>query len=73
MVVEYVNGGDLYSLLKKYGYFNEKMTKMYIAGKILLKKHYRYYFINLEIVLALEYLHNMHIVHRDLKVIFYFL
>merc|ERR1712137_772458 len=49
--MEYINGGDLYSLLGAMGCFEEQMAKMYAA----------------EIVLALEYLHEKGIVHRDLK------
>jgi serine/threonine protein kinase len=51
MVMEYMPGGDLYSLLKVLCYFDEPITKHYIA----------------EIVLALEYLHKHGIAHRDLK------
>jgi serine/threonine protein kinase len=51
MVMEYLNGGDLYSLLKNLILFDESMTRMYIA----------------EVILALEYLHSQGIVHRDLK------
>jgi len=51
LVMEYANGGDLFSLLQKFGALDESMAKMYIA----------------ETVLALEYLHSQGIVHRDLK------
>eukprot|EP00252_Welwitschia_mirabilis_P013012 TRINITY_DN2875_c0_g1_i1.p1 TRINITY_DN2875_c0_g1~~TRINITY_DN2875_c0_g1_i1.p1 ORF type:complete len:1348 (-),score=299.53 TRINITY_DN2875_c0_g1_i1:796-4839(-) len=51
LVMEYLNGGDLYSLLRNLGCLEEDMARVYIA----------------EIVLALEYLHSLHIVHRDLK------
>lgn len=51
MVMEYMPGGDLYSLLKAMSYFEEDMAKFYMA----------------EIVLAVEYLHSRHITHRDLK------
>ncbi|MQL70821.1 hypothetical protein Taro_003095, partial [Colocasia esculenta] len=51
LVMEYLNGGDLYSLLRNLGCLDEDMTRMYIA----------------EVVLALEYLHSMNVVHRDLK------
>ncbi|XP_057469292.1 probable serine/threonine protein kinase IRE4 isoform X1 [Actinidia eriantha] len=51
LVMEYLNGGDLYSLLRKVGCFEENVARSYIA----------------ELVLALEYLHSLGIVHRDLK------
>ncbi|KAK3820154.1 MAG: serine/threonine protein kinase 15, partial [Benniella sp.] len=51
LVMEYVIGGDLSSLLAVFGTFEEDMAKMYIA----------------ECVLALEYLHANGITHRDLK------
>jgi len=50
-VMEYLNGGDLASLLQNLQYFDENMTRQYIA----------------ETVLALEYLHARDIIHRDLK------
>lgn len=49
--MEYLNGGDLYALLKNLVCFDEEMTRMYIA----------------EVILALEYLHSKSIIHRDLK------
>ncbi|XP_019072057.1 probable serine/threonine protein kinase IRE4 isoform X2 [Vitis vinifera] len=51
LVMEYLNGGDLYSLLRKLGCLEEDVARIYIA----------------ELVLALEYLHSLGIVHRDLK------
>ncbi|KAG0337549.1 hypothetical protein BG004_007604 [Podila humilis] len=51
LVMEYVIGGDLSSLLSVFGSFDEDMARMYIA----------------ECVLALEYLHLNGITHRDLK------
>uniref|UniRef100_A0A7N0V4L3 non-specific serine/threonine protein kinase n=1 Tax=Kalanchoe fedtschenkoi TaxID=63787 RepID=A0A7N0V4L3_KALFE len=51
LVMEYLNGGDLYSLLKNLGCLDEDMARIYIS----------------EIVLALEYLHSMNVIHRDLK------
>ncbi|KAI7828217.1 kinase-like domain-containing protein [Gamsiella multidivaricata] len=51
LVMEYVIGGDLSSLLAVFESFEEDMAKMYIA----------------ECVLALEYLHSNGITHRDLK------
>ncbi|XP_051139448.1 probable serine/threonine protein kinase IRE4 isoform X2 [Andrographis paniculata] len=51
LVMEYLNGGDLFSLLKKVGCLDEAIARTYVA----------------ELVLALEYLHSLGIVHRDLK------
>ncbi|KAL8110207.1 hypothetical protein AgCh_026062 [Apium graveolens] len=51
LVMEYLNGGDLYSLLRNLGCLDEDVARVYIA----------------EVVLALEYLHSLRIVHRDLK------
>ncbi|KAF6150851.1 hypothetical protein GIB67_020934 [Kingdonia uniflora] len=51
LVMEYLNGGDLYSLLRNLGCLDEDIVRVYIA----------------EIVLALEYLHSLRVVHRDLK------
>eukprot|EP00004_Rigifila_ramosa_P016164 TRINITY_DN3806_c0_g1_i3.p1 TRINITY_DN3806_c0_g1~~TRINITY_DN3806_c0_g1_i3.p1 ORF type:complete len:523 (-),score=121.83 TRINITY_DN3806_c0_g1_i3:156-1724(-) len=49
--MEFLSGGDLCSLLKKWDCFYEEMARLYIA----------------EAVVALEYLHSEGIVHRDLK------
>ncbi|OIT37553.1 PREDICTED: probable serine/threonine protein kinase IRE [Nicotiana attenuata] len=51
LVMEYLNGGDLFSLLRNLGCLEEDMARIYIA----------------ELVLALEYLHSLNIIHRDLK------
>uniref|UniRef100_A0A1J3DXI5 non-specific serine/threonine protein kinase n=1 Tax=Noccaea caerulescens TaxID=107243 RepID=A0A1J3DXI5_NOCCA len=51
LVMEYLNGGDLYSLLRNLGCLEEDIVRVYIA----------------EVVLALEYLHSEGVVHRDLK------
>ncbi|KAL2539409.1 putative serine/threonine protein kinase IREH1 [Abeliophyllum distichum] len=51
LVMEYLNGGDLYSLLRNLGCLDEDVARVYIA----------------EVVLALEYLHSLSVVHRDLK------
>ena len=50
-VMEYMYGGDLGSLLEKYGYFEEQIAKVYIA----------------ETILAVESLHSHKVIHRDLK------
>ena len=49
--MEYMIGGDLSSILKTEEYFNEKTAQFYAA----------------EILLALEYLHKLGIIHRDIK------
>ncbi|KAF5269889.1 hypothetical protein FQR65_LT05688 [Abscondita terminalis] len=51
LVMEYMVGGDLKSLLSVYGFFDENMAAFYVA----------------EICLALEYLHKHGIIHRDIK------
>lgn len=50
-VMEYMNGGDFGHLLKSEQYFEESVAKFYIA----------------ELILAVEYLHSIGIVHKDLK------
>jgi len=51
MLLEYVNGGELFSHLRKEGRLPNEHAQFY-AG---------------EIILAFQYLHNIHIVYRDLK------
>ena len=51
MVLDYLNGGELFFHLKKDGRFTEQRTKLYSA----------------ELVLALGHLHSLGIVYRDLK------
>lgn len=51
LVMEYMVGGDLKSLLAMYGFFDEVSARFYCA----------------EICMALEYLHEHGIVHRDIK------
>lgn len=51
MILDYINGGELFFHLKKEGRFAESRVKMYAA----------------EIVCALAHLHSLDIVYRDLK------
>ncbi|XP_066910266.1 serine/threonine-protein kinase greatwall-like [Clytia hemisphaerica] len=51
LVMEYMIGGDVKSLLHNLGYFQEEMALFYVA----------------EMTLALEYLHKHSIIHRDIK------
>lgn len=51
MVIDYMQCGDLFTHLSRFGVFTEDRARIYIA----------------EIVLALEHLHNMGIIYRDLK------
>ena len=51
MVFDYIPGGELFQHLKNTEYFPEERARFYAA----------------EILLALEFIHNKHIVYRDLK------
>jgi len=51
MVLDYVNGGELFFHLKNEGRFSEQRVRIYVA----------------EIALALAHLHSLDIVYRDLK------
>lgn len=51
LVMEYMVGGDLKSLLTMYGYLDEAAARFYVA----------------EVALALQYLHEHGIIHRDIK------
>ncbi|OIW32967.1 camp-dependent protein kinase catalytic subunit [Coniochaeta ligniaria NRRL 30616] len=51
MVMDFVEGGELFSLLRKSGRFPNPVAKFYAA----------------EVTLALEYLHTRNIIYRDLK------
>merc|ERR1739838_1301134 len=50
-VMDYIPGGDLMSLLIKFGIFQEALTKFYIS----------------ELVCAVESVHKMGFIHRDIK------
>ncbi|KAF8423652.1 catalytic subunit of the PKA [Tirmania nivea] len=51
MVMDFIEGGELFSLLRKTHQFPNPVAKFYAA----------------EVTLALEYLHSLHIIYRDLK------
>ncbi|XP_015603246.1 serine/threonine-protein kinase S6KL [Cephus cinctus] len=51
LLTEYIGGGELFSLVEEYGSLSEDMVRIYVA----------------EIGLALDFLHNAGVVHRDLK------
>ncbi|KAI9343284.1 kinase-like domain-containing protein [Zopfochytrium polystomum] len=51
MVLEYIDGGDLFSYLRKIQRFGEEEAKFYVA----------------EVLIALQYIHSQNIVYRDLK------
>ncbi|KZO98016.1 kinase-like protein [Calocera viscosa TUFC12733] len=51
LIMEFLPGGDLMSMLIKYDTFSEDVTRFYIA----------------ECVLAIEAIHNLGFIHRDIK------
>lgn len=51
MVLDFVNGGELFSHLKREKRFAEERSRLYAS----------------EVLLALEYLHSMDVIYRDLK------
>ncbi|XP_049817221.1 serine/threonine-protein kinase S6KL [Aethina tumida] len=51
IVTDFVNGGELYDLLKAYVTFPTELVKLYVA----------------QIALALDFLHNAGVIYRDLK------
>jgi len=51
LFMEYMIGGDVKSLIKMCGYLEESLAMLYVA----------------EVTLALEYLHQKDIIHRDVK------
>lgn len=51
IVCDYMPGGELFDISKKYGQLPEKLSQLYIA----------------EIALALDFLHNAGVIYRDLK------
>jgi len=50
-ILEYMPGGDFTNVLEKYGALDETIVRFYIA----------------ELIQAVEYLHEINILHRDLK------
>lgn len=50
-IMEYVPGGDMMTLLIQKGIFEEDLARFYIA----------------ELACAIEYVHNVGFIHRDLK------
>ncbi|XP_020286242.1 serine/threonine-protein kinase S6KL-like [Pseudomyrmex gracilis] len=51
ILMDYIPGGELFSLVDKYGCLPEEVVRIYVA----------------EIALAIDFLHHAGIVHRDLK------
>ena len=51
LIMDFVNGGHLFFQLYRQGMFSEDLARFFCA----------------EIVLAVEYMHNLKIAHRDLK------
>ena len=53
-VMEYISGGSLYHIMKRFGVFPESLVCVYVAQSLL----------------ALEYLHAQNILHRDVSAFF---
>lgn len=51
IIVDYINGGDLFFHIKRKGHLSEKEAKFYGA----------------QIILGLEYIHSTNVIYRDLK------
>lgn len=51
ILMDYISGGELLSLVEEFGCLSEEVVRIYVA----------------EIALAIDFLHNAGIVHRDLK------
>ncbi|XP_034182384.1 ribosomal protein S6 kinase like [Osmia lignaria lignaria] len=51
ILTDYINGGELFSLIEQHGSLPENVVRIYVA----------------EIALAIDFLHNAGIVHRDIK------
>ncbi|XP_047365499.1 serine/threonine-protein kinase S6KL-like isoform X1 [Vespa velutina] len=51
ILTDYMCGGELFSLVEKYGCLPEQVVRIYVA----------------EVALAIDFLHNAGVVHRDLK------
>ena len=51
--MDFINGGELFTYINREKRFSEERSRFYAA----------------EIILALEYLHEMDIIYRDLKVL----
>eukprot|EP01101_Sappina_pedata_P001094 TRINITY_DN11203_c0_g1_i1.p1 TRINITY_DN11203_c0_g1~~TRINITY_DN11203_c0_g1_i1.p1 ORF type:complete len:544 (-),score=200.87 TRINITY_DN11203_c0_g1_i1:52-1662(-) len=51
LIMEYVPGGDMMTMLIKYDIFSEEMTRCYIA----------------ETILAIDSIHKLNYIHRDIK------
>jgi serine/threonine protein kinase len=51
MIMDHMEGGELFGLLEQQGTFTEEETRFYVA----------------ELILALQHLHGLQVVHRDIK------
>ncbi|KAK2583135.1 hypothetical protein KPH14_009159 [Odynerus spinipes] len=51
ILTDYMSGGELFSLVEEYGCLPEEVVRIYVA----------------EVALAIDFLHNAGVVHRDLK------